>query len=188
MATKTRATILLLTTLAFLLPASAGWAQESSVSAIDNEFEPAQVDVEAGTTVTWTNDGESPHTVTASDGSFESGNLNPGQSFSYTFDQAGDFSYVCDYHESAGMVGSVTVAEAEDDGGGNNTGDGTTDDPTDPATTDPADDTLPETGPNGLGAFLYVALVFIGVGSVCLWLDRQSYRPQTGSATQSRVR
>jgi plastocyanin len=48
-----------------------------------------------------------PHTATASDGSFDSGNLNPGQSFSFTFATPGSFPYVCQYH--AGMQGTIVV-------------------------------------------------------------------------------
>lgn len=179
---------LVLLTLALMLSPVTAHAQEASVSAIDNEFDPAQLDVDEGTTVTWTNNGEAPHTVTASDGSFESGNLDPGQTFSYTFDEAGEFSYVCDYHESTGMVGSVTVAAAGNGGNGGGNGNGT-DDPTDEPTDTTGDDTtgddeLPQTGPDGLGAFLYLAAVLIGAGAFLIWFDR----PQTGSGTQSRVR
>ena len=55
--------------------------------------------VELGTTVTWTNnDASMPHTVTAVDGSFDSGQLAAGQSFSYTFDKPGEFEYFCTLH------------------------------------------------------------------------------------------
>ena len=163
---------------AFLLgTATAAWGQDASVSAIDNEFDPAEIDVSAGTTVTWTNEGESPHTVTASDGSFDSGNLDPGDTFSHTFDQAGEFSYVCQYHEADGMVGAVTVTA--EGGNGNGNGDGTgngddTEDPTDEADeTDTGDETLPQTGAD-VGAFLYLALAFIGAGVLCLRLERST--------------
>jgi len=52
-----------------------------------------------GTTVTWTNnDTGMVHTVTAVDGSFDSAILQPGQSFSYTFNDPGDFEYFCSPH------------------------------------------------------------------------------------------
>jgi len=55
--------------------------------------------VAPGTTVTWTNDDPSmAHTVTAVDGSFDSGNIATGGSFSYTFTTAGEFEYYCTYH------------------------------------------------------------------------------------------
>ena len=78
-------------------------ARETSVTIKDYAFTPATLTVPAGTTVTWTNNDAVPHTATASDGSFDSGNLNPGQSFSFTFATPGSYPYVCQYH--AGMTG-----------------------------------------------------------------------------------
>ena len=49
-------------------------------------------------TVTWTNKDNLPHTVTADDGSFSSGNLNPTNQFSWTFSKPGTYSYHCSYH------------------------------------------------------------------------------------------
>ena len=55
--------------------------------------------VELGATVTWTNNDQAmPHTVTAVDGSFDSGQLSPGQTFSFTFDKPGEFEYYCTLH------------------------------------------------------------------------------------------
>jgi plastocyanin len=52
-----------------------------------------------GTTVTWTNDDPTmPHTVTAADGSFDSGIMQPGDSWSHTFDKPGDLEYFCTLH------------------------------------------------------------------------------------------
>jgi plastocyanin len=61
----------------------------------------------ANNTVEWTNNDNMPHTVTASDGSFDSGNMNPGATFSHTFTEAGSFAYICTYHHW--MHGTVTV-------------------------------------------------------------------------------
>lgn len=58
-------------------------------------------------TVTWTNDDSSPHTVTSDTGSFSSGNLAPGASFSFTFTAAGTYRYHCVYHPW--MTGTVIV-------------------------------------------------------------------------------
>lgn len=58
-------------------------------------------------TVTWTNNDSSIHTVTANDGSFDSGYLNPGDSFTHTFTTAGVYEYHCQLHPW--MVGYVTV-------------------------------------------------------------------------------
>ena len=78
-----------------------------SVSIGDNYFDPAYIAIESGTTVTWTNDGQMPHTVTADDGSFDSEELNPGDSYTLTFSGSGVLPYYCEVHPW--MVGSVTV-------------------------------------------------------------------------------
>ena len=54
--------------------------------------------VAVGTTVTWTNHDDVPHTATASDKSFDSKSLDPDASFSYTFDKPGTYSYFCAVH------------------------------------------------------------------------------------------
>lgn len=89
---------------------SAGAQDGATVSIVDFAFDPAQIDVAAGTTVTWTNNGSAPHTVTADDGSFDSGELAPGESFSFTFDTAGTFAYHCEIHPE--MTAAVVVGGA----------------------------------------------------------------------------
>ena len=84
-------------------------ASSGGVSARDNFFTPPSITIQTGETLTWTNEGQSAHTVTAAGGSFDSGNLNPGQGFSHTFTQSGTFAYYCQYHRSLGMKGTVTV-------------------------------------------------------------------------------
>jgi plastocyanin len=81
-----------------------------SVSIEDFYFEPAEAAVQPGDTVTWTNEGARPHTVTADDGSFDSGTLQPGQSFSWTFEAPGTVAYHCEIHPS--MMGSVSVGQS----------------------------------------------------------------------------
>ena len=78
-----------------------------SVSIADNFFDVADIAIEPGTTVYWSNEGQVPHTVTADDGSFDSGQLNPGDSYIVTFLGSGVVSYHCELHPE--MVGSVTV-------------------------------------------------------------------------------
>ncbi len=63
--------------------------------------------VKAGTRVTWTNRDTVSHTVTADDGSFKSGNLATGATFSQEFARVGTFAYKCSIH--AEMAGSVIV-------------------------------------------------------------------------------
>ena len=81
------------------------------VQVVDFAFEPASVTVSVGTTVTWTNAGSRPHTVTAEDGAFDSGRLDPGETFSFTFEEPGTFGYFCGFHPE--MQGEVAVEAAE---------------------------------------------------------------------------
>src|SRR5208282_3798201 len=75
-------------------------------------YTPANITVVIGVnnTVKWTNNDNMPHTVTAVDGSFDSGNLNRGKLFVYTFTKPGRFVYYCTYHPWMG--GTVTVLPA----------------------------------------------------------------------------
>ena len=75
-----------------------------------NSFSPNPVEVEVGETVTWINDDSGRHTATSKDGVFDSGMMGKGQSFSFTFDKAGEYSYFCSPHP--GMVGRVAVTES----------------------------------------------------------------------------
>ncbi|MEW6035512.1 MAG: cupredoxin family copper-binding protein [Candidatus Micrarchaeota archaeon] len=70
-------------------------------------FSPADLTVAKGTTVTWTNQDSAPHTVKFGDGT-ESPTLSKGQSYSRTFSEAGEFSYICGIHPS--MTGKVKVS------------------------------------------------------------------------------
>jgi plastocyanin len=73
----------------------------------DFSFQPATLEVPAGTHVTWTNADPAPHTVSATDGAFDSGQLDPGASFTAPMEQAGRFEYLCQIHPS--MTGAVVV-------------------------------------------------------------------------------
>jgi len=71
-------------------------------------YDPAEVTINVGNTVEWTQLDEIPHTVTSTPaGIFDSGVLSKGNTFSFTFTQAGTYSYYCDLHPA--MVGTVTV-------------------------------------------------------------------------------
>jgi plastocyanin len=74
-------------------------------------YDPDNITVVIGVnnTVIWTNNDNEPHTVTASDGSFDSGNINPGATFTYTFTKPGTFRYFCTPHPW--MHGYVTVVQ-----------------------------------------------------------------------------
>lgn len=75
----------------------------------DFSFKPSKTTVKVGTSVTWTmQDSQTTHTVTATDGSFDSGDLSAvGKTFSHTFGSAGTFTYKCSIHNS--MTGTVVV-------------------------------------------------------------------------------
>ncbi len=72
-------------------------------------FQPAEVRIHAGQTVTWVNceDDATSHTSHANDETWSSPLLSPGTTFSHTFDQAGTFDYHCDPHPF--MTGRVVV-------------------------------------------------------------------------------
>ncbi len=85
----------------------------SAVSIVNTSFEPNAITVHVGTVVTWTNNDSIQHTVTSGipnspSGLFDSGTLNPGQGFSFTFTSVGTFPYYCRIHGAA-MTGTVTV-------------------------------------------------------------------------------
>ena len=66
---------------------------------IDNfAFVPATLTVAAGSTVTWTNRDEEPHTVVANNNSFHSPGMGSQATFSYKFAAAGTYDYVCSIH------------------------------------------------------------------------------------------
>ncbi|MDZ7675496.1 MAG: plastocyanin/azurin family copper-binding protein [Acidimicrobiales bacterium] len=82
----------------------------------DNAYDPLEITIPVGTTVTWANEDSVFHTVTSGtvennqgspDGTFDSGEIQPGESFSYTFDEAGEFPYYCIPHPW--MQGTVVV-------------------------------------------------------------------------------
>jgi plastocyanin len=75
----------------------------------DNTFAPPTLTIRAGDRITFRNVGNLPHTATAKDGSFDTGNLNAGQSRTVRVTKSGTIDYVCTYHETLGMVGNVVV-------------------------------------------------------------------------------
>ncbi len=85
-------------------------AETKNVSIKDFEFDPKTVSVAVGDTVMWKNAGAAPHTATANDGTFNSGTVNVGGEFSFTFTKAGTFSYACKFHDI--MQGTIEVKDA----------------------------------------------------------------------------
>ncbi len=101
--------VLLLAAWSPVIPAD---AQQSPAKAadvkIDNfSFGPAAVTVPVGTTITWTNHDDIPHTVTSTDGAFKSKVLDTDEKFTFTFDKPGTYPYFCTIHPK--MTGKVVV-------------------------------------------------------------------------------
>jgi plastocyanin len=84
--------------------------QEVVIAMLDDRFEPNAVEVAAGTTITWVNEGTNWHSVAAYDGSFESPKLATGESYSTRLDEPGLYQYICKHHGLQGMLGRVTVS------------------------------------------------------------------------------
>ncbi len=89
-------------------------AREAAVAAVtdvrieDFAFSPANIVVDLGATVTWTNEDRAGHTVTSDDGGvLDSALLDDGEAFRYTFDTPGEYAYHCEPHPN--MRGLVTV-------------------------------------------------------------------------------
>jgi plastocyanin/uncharacterized membrane protein len=79
----------------------------TSVRLAGSRFEPSTLTIAPGETVRWFNDDALPHTVSATDGAWDSGNLAPGQGFEHRFDKSGSYPYLCRYHP--GMAGTIRV-------------------------------------------------------------------------------
>ena len=78
-----------------------------AVEIVDFAFAPDPLEIAVGETVTWTNRDAAPHTATADDGSFDSGTLAMGDSFSFTFETPGTYTYICTIHPQ--MAGTIVV-------------------------------------------------------------------------------
>jgi plastocyanin len=117
-----------LTTAAFTLahPANAQGGSDAQLTAaspydaaalsrtvtIDNfSFMPAPMTVPVGTTVTWVNHDDVPHTIVADDQQFKSKALDTDEKFSHTFDKPGTYSYFCSIHPK--MVAKIIVEAAK---------------------------------------------------------------------------
>ena len=158
-----------LSLVALLVFAPSAWAQgqeEVTVRMEDNFFAPANITVEPGTTVTWVQSGDNPHTTTSYDGLWDSGIIEGGSggTFSFTFEEPGTYDYFCIPHEDLGMVGSVTV-----------TGGTATASPTATATASPTATALSDTGGPPVSSLLTLGatLVLAVFGVTALALVRR---------------
>ena len=92
--------------LPLLLGSTRARAEDTKVSIDNFTFQPAELTVKVGTTVTWTNHDDIPHTVVSA-GKFRSKTLDTDDSFSFTFTAAGDYKYFCSLHPH--MTGMIKV-------------------------------------------------------------------------------
>ena len=77
------------------------------VRIVDNRFRPRNITIQAGTLVKWVNRGNRNHTSTSNSNLWNSGILNPDETFRRRFNQEGTFNYRCSIHTS--MTGTITV-------------------------------------------------------------------------------
>ncbi len=92
-------------------------AAERLVPMVNFAFNPGEIVVPVGTTITWVNNDPAPHSATADDGlGFDSGLLASSQAFTFTFTDIGEFAYFCSLHGSPGgidMAGTIKVVAAD---------------------------------------------------------------------------
>jgi plastocyanin len=100
-------------TLVTVLPASSASAQEALPVDVKNfTYAPTEIHIAAGQAITWTNDDFIAHTITADDGSFDSGYLNLRDTFTQQFDTPGTYQYYCLPHGGprlSGMAATIVV-------------------------------------------------------------------------------
>jgi plastocyanin len=166
---------LLVAVLALALPALVA-AGDPSAKMIESggkyAFSPTSPSVAVGSTVTWSNTTDAPHTVTADAGSFASSTVNPGATFSHTFATAGTFAYHCTIHTymtatiivtAAASTPTATAAPAA-------SGPSTTVPPTD---TDPLGAATSRSEGLPLVVLLVGGLAIFGAGALHVWRRRR---------------
>jgi LPXTG-motif cell wall-anchored protein len=162
-------------------------AATKSVTISDFQFSPAEITIQQGDTVTWTNDGPTAHSATASDGVFDTGIFPERESRSHTFDEAGTVAYICTPHPN--MHGTVVVeaSTSGDSGSGDDSGSGTGDSgstdsssgssSSDSSSSDSSSD-LPATGADA-AALAILGLLMVALGFA---IQRRSREPEPPSA------
>jgi plastocyanin len=148
---------------------------DMTVSIQDFFFDPDQMTVAPGTTVTWVNEAQTPHTTTADDGTWDSGTLEQGDDFSFTFDEPGTYTYHCSIHPD--MTASIKVSGGG--GGGATSSSSALMSPSASASMSPSASAsasmpskLAETG--GISLPLVAAVVLLGGGIVAMIAMRRA--------------
>ncbi len=83
------------------------WSEDTSVKIDNFTFNPPRATVKAGTTVTWVNEDDIPHTITSTTKQFKSKTLDTDDKFSFTFTMPGTYDYFCSLHPH--MTGTIVV-------------------------------------------------------------------------------
>jgi plastocyanin len=167
-------------------PAAVAAATEN-VTISDFQFTPAQITVQQGDTVTWTNEGPTAHSATASDGSFDTGIFSAGGSRSHTFDEAGTFAYICTPHPN--MHGTVVV-EASSSGGSGGGSSGSGSGSSDTGSTDSGSTSSSSSGSTSSGSglpatgadALLLALIGVVMLAIGFAIQPRSEAPESGTA------
>jgi plastocyanin len=97
-------------------------ASEVSVAVVDDDYEPRELTVRPGTTITWKFEGDRPHTITDDRDRFDSGTLDRGAEWVQTFDEPGEYFYYCVLHHA--MLGTVRVEPGDGPGASDDMGPG----------------------------------------------------------------
>jgi manganese oxidase len=189
--TVLRLAALSLVALVLFTPTAGAQGKTTTVSIKNFAFNPPNATVAPGTTVTWVNNDQTAHTATANDGAFDSGTLQPGQSYSFKFDKPGTYAYHCEIHPY--MTATVTVSGASASASptvnaspsvspsasasGSASGSAMATSPTASAINSPTDSPstqqLPSSGGPSLGLVAGLALVALGAIALVLVLVRR---------------
>jgi plastocyanin len=103
----TAAGVMALGAMEVYIPSVAETSNPTQIVVKDFMFSPTPLTVKAGSTVTWTNKDDEPHTVVSDTGVFKSGGMDTNESFSYKFDKPGTYHFTCSIHPR--MAGTVVV-------------------------------------------------------------------------------
>ena len=164
-----RLAALSLVALVLFAPTVGAQGKTTTVSIKDFAFNPSNTTIAPGTTVTWVNNDQTAHTVTANDGAFDSGTLQPGQSYSFAFDKAGTYAYHCNIHPDM----SATVSVSGSPSASSSASSSASASPTASATTSPGTPLPSSGGPSSLGLVAVLALVALGAVALVLVLVRR---------------
>ena len=93
--------------IAICTPSSAETLDPNRIVVKEFMFAPNSLSINAGSTVTWANMDDEPHTVVSDTGLFRSGAMDTNESFSFKFDEPGTYHFSCSIHPR--MVGTIVV-------------------------------------------------------------------------------